>query len=1076
MKYLSLFLLLMILNNYFSQCTLNLISSLDSVLCGEEVTLSAFGSMDGNIAFDEDFSGGSPQGWQFTQSVTIGNNTCGVPSPDGSDFMWMGDAATNPRDMTTVALDLSPGGIICFEMRYAVQGNASPCEGPDESDEGVFLKYSIDNGATWIDIEYWDPNGGNDPGLTAWNQYCVTIPPGAMTNNTMIQWHQDAVSGPEYDHWGIDNVQITLNDPTSQITWQHDGYNYPSGSSGGENPTPVTLTTETTFTATITNGTNTCTETITVPVKIPILEVNAGADITICAGECVNLNGEAGVIVNVGGTKTYANTQAEDASGFLGISAATNINVQNVNQQTITTGLITSVCVDAFTANGSFFSPLNEDEFTVTLSTPDGCSIEMVPTGLASGPYSQVCFVPSGGGNINGGGFPAQGSFNSNEPFSNLNGCSTNGTWTLTFESSSVTIGASAELSGWNITFQDIDSLQAGIYTWAPTTNMTNETSVTPEVCPGATTTYTLTVADSNACVAPISDDVTVTVAGTCCNFDISAVTVDPTCGNTDGSIDLTITNGSGTYTFDWGTNGTTEDLSAIGQGIYDVTITDVTAGCNKDTSFNFSSNAFTYSLNITSPSCGASDGAIEFVPNGGTTPFEYSIDNGVTFLTTPSFTALAEGSYNLSIKDDAGCRKDTLLDLISQSYNYSLTITNPSCGGTDGSIVFATTGSPGPFGFSIDNGVNVSPDSNFVGLPSGTYNLLISDVGGCVKDSTVTLSSVGSVSGNVNIVDLICYQGDNGRIILTAVGGTAPYTYDIGSGPQNTTVFNNVTAGNYNITITDDSGCSFDTIVEVQEPIGMDISLAITDPTCYNACDASVEATVTGGTIANDPIYRWSGVLSSNTGNSVSNICINNYTLTVIDDNGCEKDTLITFVAPADVISNFSAAPQPTTIFNPEVTLTEESINGVSFTWYVDSVLVGNGSEYAHIYPADSAGSYNTCLVIEDVLGCSDSICKDVIINNDFIFFLPNTFTPDGDGDNDYFFPQGLGVNSVEYDLFVFDRWGTLIWSSGSPTAMWDGSHKGEECQDGVYIWKLATKNQGSKDIERMGHVTLLR
>lgn len=1069
-------LLSLVIKSYFGQCSLNLISSVDSLLCGECATLSAFGSMDGNVAFQEDFNSGSPTGWQFTQSVTVANNTCGVPSPDGSDFMWMGDAAVNPRDMTTVSLDLSPGGVICFEMRYAVQGNASPCEGPDEQDEGVFVQYSTDNGATWIDIEYWDPNGGNDPSLTGWNQYCVNIPAGAMTGNTLIRWHQDAVSGPEYDHWGIDNVQITLNDPTSQISWQHDNYNYPMGSSGGANPTDVCLTTETTFTAQITNGTNTCTETITIPVKIPVLQVNAGTDVTICAGECVDLNGEAGVIVNRGGVKNYANTQAEDASGFLGITAETNINVQNMNQQTLTSGSIASVCIDAFDADGTFFTPLDEDEFTVTLTTPDGCSIEMVPTGLASGPYSQVCFVPAGGGNIAGGGFPAAGGWIPNQPFSNLNGCSTNGTWKLTFQSNSVTIGASAELSGWNITFNDIDSLDAGVYTWAPTTNMTNETTLTPEVCPTTTTTYTLTVVDSNACVAPISDDVTVTVSGVCCNFDIAAVTTEPTCGNTDGAINLTITNGSGNYTFDWGANGTTEDLTAIGQGIYAVTITDVTAGCSKDTTFNFSSNAFTYTLNVINPSCGGTDGSIEFVPNGGTTPFDYSKDNGANFVNTPNFTALAEGTYNLSIQDAAGCRKDTIVNLSSQSFDYSLTLTNPSCGSADGSIVFATTGGVAPFGFSIDNGANNYLDSNFLNLTSGTYNLLIADGTGCLKDSIVTLNDVGSVSGTVNAVDLICNGDNSGRIVLTAVGGTSPYTYDIGNGTQNSTVFNNIAADVYNVTITDDSGCTFDTIVTIEEPTGMSITLNITDPTCYNTCDGAVEASVTGGTISNDPIYEWSGALATNTGNTVTDICINNYTLTVVDDNGCEKDTTFSFVAPVDIIADFSISPQPTTMFNPEITLTEESLNGVVFTWFVDSLEVGTGSPFQYDYPGDSAGVYNTCLLVEDLIGCSDSVCKEVIIDNDFIIFLPNTFTPDGDGDNDFFFPKGLGLNLVDYELIVFDRWGELVWTSSTVYPKWDGTHKGRECPQGTYVWKLKTIDQGAKNIERAGHVNLLR
>src|SRR5690606_15551253 len=157
-------------------CDITTIASQETITCGNCTTLSAFGYGAGNIAFQEDFNSGSPVGWQFTQAVTIANNTCGVPSPDGSPFMWMGDASVNPRSMETVPFDLSQGGVICFEMRYSIQAGASPCEGPDLSNEGVYVQYSTDNGATWNTIQYWDPNGGNDPQLTNWNEYCVTIP------------------------------------------------------------------------------------------------------------------------------------------------------------------------------------------------------------------------------------------------------------------------------------------------------------------------------------------------------------------------------------------------------------------------------------------------------------------------------------------------------------------------------------------------------------------------------------------------------------------------------------------------------------------------------------------------------------------------------------------------------------------------------------------------------------------------------------------------------------------------------------------------------------------------------------
>src|SRR5690606_21260973 len=109
---------------------------------------------------------------------------------------------------------------ICFYLRYSVQGGASPCEGPDEPDEGVVLQYSTNCGATWTNIVYFHPNGTqlaanpmtNTPyvtgatAFTTWNNYCFNIPAGAQTPSTMFRWYQDGSSGTCCDHWGIDEV------------------------------------------------------------------------------------------------------------------------------------------------------------------------------------------------------------------------------------------------------------------------------------------------------------------------------------------------------------------------------------------------------------------------------------------------------------------------------------------------------------------------------------------------------------------------------------------------------------------------------------------------------------------------------------------------------------------------------------------------------------------------------------------------------------------------------------------------------------------------------------------------------
>ena len=261
----------------FTQCQITTSASRTSITCGTCVSLTAFGNGNGNVAFEESFNSGAPVGWQFTQSATF-TNPCSPNGVDGTPHLWMGDASINPRTMVTVPLDLSLGGYICFDMLFAVQGEASPCEGPDEPQEGVYIQYSVDGGATWNTINYFDPNGGNDPQLTNWNNYCFTLPPGAVTPNTIIRWHQDDVSDDIYDHWGLDNIAITLNDPNFGVTWLHDGYSYGLGVPGGVNPTQVCPQQTTTYVAQVSDGTTTCLDSVTITVNDPVIIMTAGPD------------------------------------------------------------------------------------------------------------------------------------------------------------------------------------------------------------------------------------------------------------------------------------------------------------------------------------------------------------------------------------------------------------------------------------------------------------------------------------------------------------------------------------------------------------------------------------------------------------------------------------------------------------------------------------------------------------------------------------------------------------------------------------------------------------------------------
>lgn len=255
-----------------AQCTVQAIAQDTIVPCNGSTILSVNGSGTSVLAFGENFNNGQPVGWDFSQVVTIANNTCGVPSLDGSDFMWMGNQSVAPRVMTTVPLDVSAGGNVCFEMRYAIQAQASPCEGPDLASEGVYLQYSTDAGATWVTMNYWSPLGGYDSYMTSWNQYCETIPLAAQTATTKFRWTQLAVSGAGFDHWGLDNISISATIPNYTITWLHDNYTYPTGVYIGDNPTPVSPTGTTSYVVMMTDSTNICYDTITLFISYPQID------------------------------------------------------------------------------------------------------------------------------------------------------------------------------------------------------------------------------------------------------------------------------------------------------------------------------------------------------------------------------------------------------------------------------------------------------------------------------------------------------------------------------------------------------------------------------------------------------------------------------------------------------------------------------------------------------------------------------------------------------------------------------------------------------------------------------------
>lgn len=281
----------------FGNCLIDVQANRTTICVGDSVILGAF---TGTQSLGNDFNNSTiGTGWVTNNNVVNFNNPCG-PGLDGTPHVWFGSAAgTGTRLLQTVDFDCTLGGNICFDFKMATQGQGSPCEGPDEADEGVSLQYSINGGATWVDITYFSPSGvqmPSNPGgnnsvaptggtpFTVWDTYTFAIPPGAMTPATRFRWFQPYNTSASNDHWGIDNVSVVTNQFTATVpgfTWMDNGQLV-------NGPRVEFPTATTTYTARWINGTDTCTESVTVVVN-PVPAAPTFVAPVVCAGQPFSL-------------------------------------------------------------------------------------------------------------------------------------------------------------------------------------------------------------------------------------------------------------------------------------------------------------------------------------------------------------------------------------------------------------------------------------------------------------------------------------------------------------------------------------------------------------------------------------------------------------------------------------------------------------------------------------------------------------------------------------------------------------------------------------------------------------------
>lgn len=603
-------------------------------------------------------------------------------------------------------------------------------------------------------------------------------------------------------------------------------------------------------------------------------------------------------------------------------------------------------------------------------------------------------------------------------------------------------------------------------------------------------------------CNGPISLTVTDAIG---CTATATATMVEPTavqitatsittanCGQNDGTVTITVTGGTPGpgYTILWpasGNSGLTESNLPPGQVCvyaYDAN------GCGDTLCVNVPNTpgATVSIVSFTNVTCnGACDGTAVATAAGGTAPYTYLWNSTpVNQLNDTAFN-LCPGPYMVTMTDSNGCTNTATVTITEPPLLTSVAGTATTiCIGQSANLTDAPAGGTAPYTYSWTDGTNNWATANITVSPivTTTYTVVVTDANGCISaPQTVTVTVNPPLTVNAMPGVTVCA---NTLVNLTAVGnggnGNLTYTWlpiNLTGSSVNTMVVNTTT---YTVVITDNCGTPPDssTITVTVNPQPT-VSIAATTATsdCMPLCVTFANNTPNTASI----LWTFGNGLGTSTSTTPTYCFTSSGTYdvsaTVTDNIGCVGSTTLTnyiTVYPLPT-ADFTAFPQPATELNNLVTFTDQSVGAVAWIWsfgFDDSASVVQNPTYTF----QDTGTFIVQLIVTNQYGCQDSINIPIVVHPDYALFIPNTFTPNGDGINEIFFPQGVGVNPDKFSMYIFDRWGNMIYKTETWPAGWDGTVQGTNrlCQEDTYVYKITTMDPDGSRKVYIGHVNLIR
>jgi gliding motility-associated-like protein len=568
-------------------------------------------------------------------------------------------------------------------------------------------------------------------------------------------------------------------------------------------------------------------------------------------------------------------------------------------------------------------------------------------------------------------------------------------------------------------------------------------------------------------------------------------------------------------------------DPSTLPSGVYTYIIGDITSSCSASAELDITITGITANWvadSLANISCGGFGDGTAYVNNiiGTGGPFDVEWINGASVVESSAVASggssyqddLNVGNWTVQVTNQTGCTWSQSFN-ISESPPLSITFNSnePSCYlFADGSVTANLINGVSPLTYTMTNSLgtqlNAGNTNTINQLVTGWYYTTIVDGNDCVSIDSIFLDQPGELMIDLELTQPLCYGFNTGVAFVDTVynhaGAYSTVSFYWNPNPAGANGLGEDSSsqlgpGDYALTINDDNGCSnvFDFTIAWPDSLYF-VELGVEPADCrlfpFQSGHGVVFAAAAGGTP--DYAYQWTNLTTGATTSNTTWGGLNpgDYAIEATDDNGCVLTATVSVpeqgpVADFEMTSaEFASMYEGTAPVHVHFTNQSQYFANpndpnadTTFFWHFgfnesDPWVLSQDVNETYDFSYTAGGIYPVCLVALNSNGCTDTLCKNLIIYDPLLFEPVNVFTPDADGTNDEFTFYWRADAVAEFSCVIVNRWGIKVNEMTDISQKWDGTDRnGDPCSDGVYFYTYAGVADNGEIFEGQGTVQII-